>query len=102
MTEKYSGISLYAYCANNPILFLDEDGQEPITAIIDAVTVFAVEAGMSYVGNIVLNDMDASTAFDNIRGDAGIEAAKSYGLSLFITGVGPTKALAKAANSKIG
>ena len=58
---------------------------------------------MSYVENIVLNDMDATTAFDNIRwGDASIEAAKSYGLSLFITGVGSTKALAKAANSKIG
>ncbi len=31
-----------------------------------------------------------------------MKTAKSYGLSLFITGVGSTKALAKAANSKIG
>ena len=103
LAEKFSAYTPYNYCLNNPVSLKDHDGEEPITAIIDAITAFTVEAGMSYVENLVLNDMDATTAFENIRwGDAGIEAAKSYGLSFIVSGLGSSKALAKAANSKLG
>jgi hypothetical protein len=30
MQEKYSNISSYAYCGNNPIMFIDPDGQEAL------------------------------------------------------------------------
>jgi RHS repeat-associated protein len=32
MQEKYPNVSTYAYCANNPIMFIDPDGNAPIPA----------------------------------------------------------------------
>jgi RHS repeat-associated protein len=102
-TEKYYSCTPYNFCLNNPLLYTDPDGEDPITAIVDAITAFVVEAGMSYVENIVLHDMDLTKAFENIRwGDASVEALKSYAISVFISGTGSIKALSRAANSKLG
>ena len=30
LVEKYYGVSPYAYCANNPVTFVDPDGRNPI------------------------------------------------------------------------
>ncbi|MDR1348093.1 MAG: hypothetical protein LBJ63_06680, partial [Prevotellaceae bacterium] len=32
MWEKYPGISSYAYCLNNPVIFIDPDGNDPVPA----------------------------------------------------------------------
>ena len=93
----------YVFAANGPNLFIDAYGEEPITAIIDAVTAFVVTAGLNYVENIVFKEMDAEEAFDNIDwADAGVSAAASYGMSIFITGLGSAKAMRKLANSTTG
>ncbi len=103
MAHKYPHISPYAFTVNNPIIFIDDDGKEPITAIIDALTAFAVEAGMDFTENYILNNMDAEQAFAAIDwGNAAIEGAKSYTVSLVFTGLGSVKALKKAASSKVG
>ncbi|MDH6310943.1 RHS repeat-associated protein [Dysgonomonas sp. PFB1-18] len=103
LQEKYPNISTYAYAFLNPVKFIDPDGEDPIGATLDALTAFVVEAGMSYIENIVLHDMDPSMALNNVRWkDAVVEAGKSYAISLIFTGTGSVKALSKAANSKMG
>ena len=101
--ERYPHISGYSYSLNNPVKFIDYEGQEPITAVIDAMTAFVVEAGLDFVGNMVLKDMSTQQAFNSINwGKATGAAAQSYAMSLVISGVGSVKALAKAAKSPIG
>ena len=101
--ERYPHISGYSYSLNNPIKFIDYEGQEPITAVVDAMTAFVVEAGLDFVGNMVLKDMSTQQAFNSINwGKATGAAAQSYAMSLVISGVGSVKALAKAAKSPIG
>ena len=101
--ERYPHISGYSYSLNNPVKFIDYEGQEPITAVIDAMTAFVVEAGLDFVGNMVLKNMSTQQAFNSINwGKANGAAAQSYAMSLVISGVGSVKALAKAAKSPIG
>ena len=101
--ERYPHISGYSYSLNNPVKFIDYEGQEPITAVIDAMTAFVVEAGLDFVGNMVLKNMSTQQAFNSINwGKATGAAAQSYAMSLVISGVGSVKALAKAAKSPIG
>lgn len=101
--ERYPHISGYSYSLNNPIKFIDYEGQESITAVVDAMTAFVVEAGLDFVGNMVLKDMSTQQAFNSINwGKATGAAAQSYAMSLVISGIGSVKALAKAAKSPIG
>jgi RHS repeat-associated protein len=103
LSGKYPNISPYVFAANSPILFIDNNGEEPFTAVIDAVTAFMVTAGLSYVENIVFKDMSAEDALNNKDWmGATTDAAISYGMSIFISGLGATKALGKLANSKTG
>lgn len=67
------------------------------------MTAFVVEAGLDFVGNMVLKDMSTQQAFNSINwGKATGAAAQSYAMSLVISGVGSIKALAKATKSPIG
>ena len=101
--ERYPHTSGYVYSLNNPIKFIDDEGHEPITAVVDAMTAFVVEAGLDFVGNMVLKDMSTQQAFNSINwGKATGAAAQSYAMSLVISGVGSIKALAKATKSPIG
>ena len=65
--ERYPHISGYSYSLNNPVKFIDYEGQEPITAVIDAMTAFVVEAGLDFVGNMVLKNMSTQQAFNSIN-----------------------------------
>lgn len=52
LCEKYYSISPYAYCHNNPAMFVDPDGNSPLSALIKATAKQGVKAGIkSYVKN---------------------------------------------------
>ena len=100
---KYPGLSTYCYSFNNPIRLKDYDGNEPITAIIEGVTAFAVSAGVDFVSNWILEGTDYKTAFRSISwGAAAVDGLATCGLSLFVSGSGTAKTMAKIANSKAG
>ncbi len=101
--DKYPAHSPYCYTMNNPVMLIDPDGKDPIGAITDAIMAFAVDAGMQFVTNVVFEDMEVEDAFNNINWrSAGIEAGKSYAVSLIFTGVGTARAFGRALNSKAG
>ena len=43
LAEKYPGVSPYAYCLNNPILYIDPDGRDPIITITNKVVGYAYQ-----------------------------------------------------------
>ena len=50
--EKYYSISPYAYCANNPVILVDPDGNSPLSALIKIAAKKGVKAGIkTYVKN---------------------------------------------------
>ena len=52
LAEKYYGISPYAYCANNPVMLVDPDGNSPLSALIKVTAKQGVKAGIkTYVKN---------------------------------------------------
>lgn len=52
MAEIYYGISPYAYCANNPVMLVDPDGNSPLSALIKVTAKQGVKAGIkTYVKN---------------------------------------------------
>jgi RHS repeat-associated protein len=46
MAEKYYGISPYAYCANNPVMLVDPDGNSPLSALIKVAAKQGVKSGI--------------------------------------------------------
>ena len=103
MSDKYPGLSPYAYCAWNPVKLVDPDGETPITAILEGVTAFAMSAGIDFVDNFIFKGMSAEKAFSSINwGTATLDAATTVGLSFFVSGTGSAKAMAKIAKSKGG
>lgn len=86
-------MSSYSYSFNNPIKFIDNEGHEPITAVVDAMTAFVVEAGLDFVGNLVLKNMSPQQALNSINwGSATGAAIQSYAISLVISGAGSVNA----------
>ena len=101
--ERFPHMSSYSYSFNNPIKFIDNEGHEPITAVVDAMTAFVVEAGLDFVGNLVLKNMSPQQALNSINwGSATGAAIQSYAISLVISGAGSVKALKKAMESPLG
>ena len=39
LSDKYPSMSPYAYCANNPVILVDPDGESPVKAILSAVKI---------------------------------------------------------------
>ena len=74
LAEKYYNISPYAYCANNPVNFVDPDGKFPFVAnLLGAVLSVAVEYGCQVAANKSLSE----TA-NSIIGTAGAQMSKTY------------------------
>ena len=105
MAEKYYNLSPYAYCANNPVNFVDPDGEFPLASnLFGAVLSVAVEYGCQVAANIILKDMDISNALINVDladiGVAFVEGFVTSGGSIVKKGV--TKAVVELAGSVVG
>jgi hypothetical protein len=94
----------YAANRNNPIANSDPKGDDPITAILEGVTAFGIEAGLDFMTSMVVKGEDASTAFNNINWKgAAWEGAKATAISAFMpTGTQTAARIAKISQSKIG
>lgn len=104
LAEKYPNWNPYAYCFNSPIVYRDPDGRDPITGIIDALSSFALDVGMDFLGGIILENKTVSQAYNDIGWiSAGWGAIGSYAISSVTpTGTATTMKLAKIAKSDIG
>lgn len=66
LSEKYYGISPYAFCNNNPVNFVDPDGEFPFFAnFVGAFVSAGVEYGSQVIGNVVSKGFSAE-AFTNV------------------------------------
>ena len=64
MFEKYFWMTPYAYCANNPVKFVDPDGEFPVWAVVGA----ALEYGFQVYDNY----KDGKTGYDAWVGDIDV------------------------------
>ena len=62
LAEKYPGVSPYVYCAGNPVIARDENG-EWINYVVGAVLGAAVEYGSQVAQNLIKNPNDIVGAF---------------------------------------
>jgi hypothetical protein len=75
LAEKYNNISPYAYCANNPVNFVDPDGRIP-APVVAALISAAIGAGMSATSAIIAGKSGSEVFAAAVGGavDGGISA----------------------------
>ena len=80
MAEKYYNLSPYAYCANNPVNFVDPDGKVPFLAnCVGALISATVEYGCQVVANLFTEEGSVLQAFVDVDiADIGIAAAEGF------------------------
>ncbi len=102
--KKFPSWNPYNFCLNNPIVYSDPSGNDPITSIFEALVAFGVEAGLDFLTSVVLENEDPGVAFDHIKwGGASFEGAKVLAMATFLPPGSTTAAkLAKLSKSKIG
>ena len=61
LQEKYPNINSYCYTGNNPIKFVDPDGETPLAAILEGIGAFAMSAGVDFLSNWLLEGQDYKT-----------------------------------------
>lgn len=85
-------------------MYKDPDGKDPVTAILEGVTAFGIEAGLDFMTSIVVKGDDAQTAFNNINWKgAAYEGTKAFAISFFLpTGSQTAARIAKISQSQIG
>ena len=100
--EKYPSLSSYAYCADNPVKYIDPNGETPIAAIMEGIGAFMVSAGLDFLNNWLVYGQDYSTAFNNVSwGTAAIDGVTTFLSSFFLSGTGSAKFMSKISNSKL-
>ncbi|MDQ6469892.1 SpvB/TcaC N-terminal domain-containing protein [Flavobacterium sp. LHD-80] len=104
LAEKYPNVGAYVYCLNNPIVFVDPDGKDPITGIIDAVSSFALDVGMDYFGGMLIEGKSSQEAYNDIGwASATWGAVGSYAISSVTpTGTATAIKIQKFAKSRAG
>jgi RHS repeat-associated protein len=104
LQEKYPNVSTYAYTFHNPIKYIDPNGKDPITGVIEALTGFGIDVGMDFISGWILEGKTAQEAFDDIGWwSAGFSAAGTYLVaSVTPSGTATGLKIAKIAKSKPG
>ncbi len=102
MAEKYPGWSPYNYTMLNPVKYVDPDGREIFSAIVEGTVAFGLEVGFDFAGSL-LSGKDVSTAFQGINwGNALYEGGKAAVVSAVLPGASTTSKVGKLLNSPIG
>ncbi len=63
MAEKYYSVSPYAYCANNPVNYIDPDGKNPIVigeVVLPDAEFALISAGVVTTGFILYKTKEGS------------------------------------------
>ena len=96
--------SPYACLRNSPVIFKDPNGDDPITALIDAAMSFGIDVGMDFMSAIILDGKSPSEAFNDIGWmSASWGAVKTYAISsVSIPGTATVMKIKKVTSSKIG
>ena len=101
--NKYPSHSPYNLSLNNPIFYQDRKGDDPITAVLESMAAFGLEAGMDFLQGYLLMDKSAEQAFDDINwGSAVYESGKTFLVSSLFSGLGTVKRIEKMRKTKIG
>ena len=101
--KKYPHESPYSAFMNNPIARADPNGDDPITGIIEAANSFFFNVGMQIGTNVLVKGQSFEEASKNVDYiDASLDAAQTYAMSFFISGLGTSTKLAKIAKSDVG
>jgi RHS repeat-associated protein len=88
LSEDYSFQTPYAYAANNPVIYIDKNGDGPILGIVGALAGAVVETGSQIIGNVASgaewNDLDYADI--GIAAVEGGVAGLTNGASLVVGG----------------
>ena len=100
LSEDYSEISPYAYCANNPIIHVDKEGKFPLVAnVIGAVVGAATDYACQVAANVIVNEGFSTECFTNVDGKSIILSAGAGFISSGASAVGASIGEAVAART---
>lgn len=104
LMKKYPSFSPYNFCFNNPILFTDKGGDDPIlTATIEGLNAFGMEAATQLVVNLLVKKLGVTKSVSSIDwGECLIEGSIAYGCSIFVPGAGVALKIAKMKQTPCG
>ena len=79
LSEKYYGVSPYAFCNNNPVNFVDPDGEFPLLSNFAGAFVSAgVEYGSQVIGNIFSRGFSVDVFTDVDLFDIGVAFGEGF------------------------
>ncbi len=66
MAEEYHPWSPYASCGDNPVSYLDANGDTPVAAVLEGVGAFVVSAGIDFLDKWLFDGLDIKSAFSQV------------------------------------
>ena len=79
LSEKYYGVSPYAFCNNNPVNFVDPDGEFPLLSnIVGGFVSAGVEYGSQVIGNVFSDGFSADAFTDVDLFDIGVAFGEGF------------------------